>query len=718
VTGPRLPRSTGSTAHVARSCFALGLVLATASPARAQVVRLGAGSSSSYRASGGTIEVHSGRFEGWLGVGSFDRARLGGAAKLRAPLAEFTIGDDVERISLPTDVFDASHRLCTRGAGARIERGGLRLSAVGGTTSSLYSTPYFTASRPGHALGSIGVEARLAPAWTLTARDLWTERSTHLVGLGWAPPRNRVQAALTGGVGADAPYAAGSLAWETEALAMRAALVRAGDGFHRVLAEQAEGSELDGGNMLVRWRPSRTSSLSVGHNGYAQPAAEGRSALRGSVDQLLASASAAGASFDVALFHSRSAGAGGTGASAGAARDLGSRLRADLHLQHAGSPRTAPMTSVVGQLRERVSQRLDLVQVITHSAGNTTVSFGGSYLSSAITLGIDYQTLYVPFASTNPFRQALMLSAGLQLGWDFRFHASTSVGPDGRVRYTAYGDQFLHRDEGSPRPPASIGRFVVIGRVVDGQGNPVEGAALRVAGQETYTDSRGAFVVRSRRQGPQALEVLPQESTTPQPFEVIHAPTSVTATAEDHAREVTVVVSRVHAPASNAPLATAPPPADAGGDTVVSASPAPRADSTSTAPSHPIARLVRSVHFAFDSARLGPASLAALDSIAARMVRSPGLRLVLHGHADRRGPRRYNLNLSRRRVLAVQARLVQAGADPARIVFLWHGSSRPTAGGSSPLASARNRRVEFDYVADDVQVELSSDETDLQLGRH
>src|SRR5439155_21173134 len=174
---------------------------------------------------------------------------------------------------------------------------------------------------------------------------------------------------------------------------------------------------------------------------------------------------------------------------------------------------------------------------------------------------------------------------------------------------------------------------------------------------------------------------------------------------------------RIHAPASNAPLSIAPPTADAAGDTVVSASPAPRADSTSIAPSHPIARLIRSVHFAFDSARLGPASLAALDSIAAHMVRSPGLRLVLHGHADRCGPRRYNLNLSRRRVLAVQARLLQAGADPGRIVFLWHGSSRPTAGGSSPLASARNRRVEVDYVADDVQVELSSEETDLQLGR-
>src|SRR5439155_10164952 len=126
------------------------------------------------------------------------------------------------------------------------------------------------------------------------------------------------------------------------------------------------------------------------------------------------------------------------------------------------------------------------------------------------------------------------------------------------------------------------------------------GAALRIAGQETYTDSRGAFVVRSRRQGPQPLEVLAQESTTPQPFEVIHAPTSVTATAEDRAQGVTVVVSRVHAPASNAPLSIAPPTADAAGDTVVSASPAPRADSTSIAPSHPIARLIRSGHFAFD----------------------------------------------------------------------------------------------------------------------
>jgi outer membrane protein OmpA-like peptidoglycan-associated protein len=687
--------------------------LGAVAPASSQVFRLEAGSSSLYRANGGILEMESDPFGGWFGVGGFDRVRFGGALRLRSHTADFTLGDEVTPLGLPTDVFDASHALCTRGLGVGLGRGGTRLSLIGGTTSSLYSTPYLIAGRPGRPIGLLGLETRLGSQLTLGVRDLVYQRQTHLLGLQWQP-NEAMQAAVTGGRGANEPFVAGSFVYRGDRFSIRSAYVSAGDGFHRVLSEQAEGSEIDRENLLITFRPTRRSALSLGRNHYLQPSLAGRPALRGSVDQVLGNAAVAGIAFDAAWFHSESPQAGGFGASVGGARDLGRALRAEVHVQHAEPRRGPPTTAWVGQIRERISQRVDLVQVLTHSAGETTVSWGGSFLSNLLTVGIEYQTIYLPFADSNPFRQALTLSAKLQLSGNFQFHAATLLGPDGRVRYTVYGDQYLYRSEAAKPVAGSLSRFLVQGSVLDEIGQPVEGAALRVGRQEIFTDSRGTFFVRSKRGGRQRLEIMPEAFLGPGRFEVSSAPESVVSMREDQGVPVTIVVRRA---ATSGVAAQTPDQPDR--LLHVSESALMAEDSAlaivRVPPMAVVARLSPSVHFGFNSATLAGSSCIMLDSIAATMRRSPTLTVQVDGHSDRRGPPAYNRELSRRRAEHVREYLAGAGIDGRRITARWHGQSHPFTWGTDPLSNARNRRVEFTYRGREIEVAAEQGQ-DLQIG--
>jgi outer membrane protein OmpA-like peptidoglycan-associated protein len=74
----------------------------------------------------------------------------------------------------------------------------------------------------------------------------------------------------------------------------------------------------------------------------------------------------------------------------------------------------------------------------------------------------------------------------------------------------------------------------------------------------------------------------------------------------------------------------------------------------------------------------------------------PQARIRIEGHADKRGPEDFNLELSLKRADAVRDFLLECcGLDPDRISTIGYGESRPLATGDSPTELAMNRRVEF-----------------------
>ena len=94
----------------------------------------------------------------------------------------------------------------------------------------------------------------------------------------------------------------------------------------------------------------------------------------------------------------------------------------------------------------------------------------------------------------------------------------------------------------------SIAKYVVQGMVKDDQGSPVEGAALHIGKEVVYSDSSGRFMVRFSKHGPFPLSVAPEAFINNGVYEVVSAPSQVSAETEDNATDVQVVVRRVPPP--------------------------------------------------------------------------------------------------------------------------------------------------------------------------
>lgn len=100
------------------------------------------------------------------------------------------------------------------------------------------------------------------------------------------------------------------------------------------------------------------------------------------------------------------------------------------------------------------------------------------------------------------------------------------------------------------------------------------------------------------------------------------------------------------------------------------------------------------VPFATDQAELEPGTRAALDRLAAYLLRTDQ-RVRIEGHTDATGPEAYNEALSRARADAVRTYLVRRGVPPGRVEAIGLGEDYPVASNTSEAGRQRNRRVEI-----------------------
>ena len=102
------------------------------------------------------------------------------------------------------------------------------------------------------------------------------------------------------------------------------------------------------------------------------------------------------------------------------------------------------------------------------------------------------------------------------------------------------------------------------------------------------------------------------------------------------------------------------------------------------------------IYFAFNSARLDPASDRAIAALAGVLERHPDWTATLEGHTDSIGSAAANKTLSERRVEAVRARLIaQHKVTPGRVGVAGYGATRPREPNGTIEGRARNRRVEL-----------------------
>ena len=107
----------------------------------------------------------------------------------------------------------------------------------------------------------------------------------------------------------------------------------------------------------------------------------------------------------------------------------------------------------------------------------------------------------------------------------------------------------------------------------------------------------------------------------------------------------------------------------------------------------------RIVYFDFDSSEIKGEGTDIVAAHAKYLTANPNTRVRLEGHTDERGSREYNIGLGERRAQAVRRALLLQGAADAQISTVSYGEERPAVPGHDEAAWAKNRRVEFVYLA-------------------
>jgi outer membrane protein OmpA-like peptidoglycan-associated protein len=107
------------------------------------------------------------------------------------------------------------------------------------------------------------------------------------------------------------------------------------------------------------------------------------------------------------------------------------------------------------------------------------------------------------------------------------------------------------------------------------------------------------------------------------------------------------------------------------------------------------------VLFAFDSDRLLPGGVSALEGVLDQVTGKSPARVNVLGHTDSIGDDAYNLDLSRRRAESVAKLLEEKGISRSSLTVEGHGETRPVADNGSPEGRRKNRRVELVIVGGD-----------------
>lgn len=532
--------------RLAASCALVGVTGAVRT-AQAQVFELQGGGSSLYQGYGGALNIWGDRFEGNVGLGYLDGLRFSVFLKQLIGRDTLRLGNDAIPVRFATDVFGGSHTIFAQGAGLRRATKRSSLSAFVGASAIATPAPFVDALHHDQVIGVVQAERVLNPTVRLTTHALFSSRQTVLQGIKWETPTG-LEAGATAGIGGNQPYGSASMAIKHEKYDLRVAYVSMGNRFRRTGVPTPAQSEADRENVLLTIRPAEGWSLGVGRQNFRQDSILPGVADRATLNQAFGTARILGSNFAAGVFESETPGTSSLSSYLTASRDVTRWLQSDLYLLRIWSPAPVASTTPILRVREFLTPRISLLQVITRAKNRTSVSFGGALTSGLTSLGVDYQVVHTPYRPTQPFVQTIALNVRVPLG-NYRVNAASFVTPDGRVNYAGSASTFFYAGDvlgGGSRPvEIKFERYLVQGTVVDESGVAIDGAAIEVGGSTLFTDSRGRFFVRLSGSRPAPIKVLVGEFLATGRFEVVSAPATVKPQVERASIPVRIVVRRV-----------------------------------------------------------------------------------------------------------------------------------------------------------------------------
>ncbi len=127
--------------------------------------------------------------------------------------------------------------------------------------------------------------------------------------------------------------------------------------------------------------------------------------------------------------------------------------------------------------------------------------------------------------------------------------------------------------------------------------------------------------------------------------------------------------------------------------------------------------LPKQIHFDNNSTYINRPAAQMLDKVAKFLFERDDYVINVTGHTDSKSSYAYNLKLSERRAKAVRAYLVAAGVDPDKLIFEGLSFDKNAAPEKDRVDMAKNRRVELDLNAENMNVRFIDQVEDLQVNQ-
>jgi len=510
----------------------------------AQVIELKGGSSSLYQSQGGTVLVHGPGFNASAGGGTIGGKFYGGAQLVKGTeRSTFILGSDDIAFDLPTDIFDSGHYITGIGAGFRTIVHDTPLYLFLGATSTGFDTPFFEGARAENPAAILFASHTFGTQGTASSKSILSRQFTTIESLAWDDLKG-TKFAVAAGIGADHPYAATSLSLTRPRYDLQVAYIRASEKFRRVDVAVPLSSEPVRENVVLTVRPTTYLSFSVGRQNYLTPVYQSNDNVRSSVNQAAVNLRVAGISMAAMTFQSTYGTLSNTATAYTAMRAITTKINAQATYMVSKPDHSRETDSFNSLIQETLSSRWTASQIVNMSSGQTTFGYGGSFLSNFATISADYQTYYVPSRTTNPFEEALILSAQIHPIDKLSLQGDTFVAPDGRLLYTtAFASTISRQMLGSSNSTEhrTAGNMLLRGSVVDLTGKPVPGAAIMIDQMQIYSDSQGIFFVRERKRHAHTLTVLTDQFLEGGLYRVISAPSEIRSGIDDQIQAVIVV---------------------------------------------------------------------------------------------------------------------------------------------------------------------------------
>ncbi len=546
---------------------------------RAQVFELSGGSSTAYDAKGAALEIHGDHSATTLGAGwQAGHFEAGGASMRQFGQRSLTVGQQQMRMDQPTDIFDEAHLFSGMGVGFRTAvegKDGIALFA--GFSADQSGSPLYNSQVLRTHAGVVRWQHAFGESCFVVSTGVISQTSSVLQSLA-CTASTHWHIAATAGIGAGAPYLAGSTRYDGRRFTLRAAYIFSAAAFSRSTDPQEPVPEPVGMNVGAGYQWTRDLHVNALHQSFRTQAAFGNGVAltgfsnaspAGLVQQATkppeesevndASISYLGPSIVLSAsvlestVHQASSvnSAAYSGRSMGAAFGLErswSRFRLSETLIESRSNEEAWSSILINSLSVRFNAHVQLEESLNVNGGHFNVTEGGELATRFGTARVDYEMFYVPTAPQRPFQQAMVFTAQVHLFHRLSAEAESAVDPLGRTVYTfRLGTQYARNGAAGAvaikTMGSGLGSYELRGRVIEAPGTPVEGAAIEIGKQRVYTDSDGKFSLRENRAHSHPLQVLTDEFLTAIPYEVVRAPAMVVSL-RGESEEIQIVVAR------------------------------------------------------------------------------------------------------------------------------------------------------------------------------